>query len=331
MRQKKDNEVKEMAALKRNDPCPCGSGKKYKKCCLKKLNTKSRFDQKDQRDFNELLPKLFDYSKKFDEEIKPAFEHKNAALASMGNSDAKAFSQLLYHWMLFNWKNNDNKTVLDSFLEEHKENYSSSFLQFLKDWLKLEPRFFYIIHADKEYIALKDMWNDKTQTIRKTPVSENIQASQYIFGYLYPAPEGPSLGTDAVQLPPRLAEAFYEECFTVGLKKQKRFTKQFDLMLRLLSILVKYGTEKPLEYTSILGKLEIDSKSNFTAAAIKIREYLRENEPRVNKPEAFAAALDYWTGIHVDKEKFISQKAAAEKYGVAATTVASRYKQLSGL
>lgn len=21
--------------IKRNDPCPCGSGKKYKKCCLK--------------------------------------------------------------------------------------------------------------------------------------------------------------------------------------------------------------------------------------------------------------------------------------------------------
>jgi len=22
--------------IKRNDPCPCGSGKKYKKCCLRK-------------------------------------------------------------------------------------------------------------------------------------------------------------------------------------------------------------------------------------------------------------------------------------------------------
>ena len=22
--------------VRRNDPCPCGSGKKYKKCCLKK-------------------------------------------------------------------------------------------------------------------------------------------------------------------------------------------------------------------------------------------------------------------------------------------------------
>ncbi len=32
-------EVKKMENLKRigrNDPCPCGSGKKYKKCCLKK-------------------------------------------------------------------------------------------------------------------------------------------------------------------------------------------------------------------------------------------------------------------------------------------------------
>jgi len=23
-----------LSQMKRNDPCPCGSGKKYKKCCL---------------------------------------------------------------------------------------------------------------------------------------------------------------------------------------------------------------------------------------------------------------------------------------------------------
>ena len=28
----------------RNDPCPCGSGKKYKKCCLRKTVTKSSTD-----------------------------------------------------------------------------------------------------------------------------------------------------------------------------------------------------------------------------------------------------------------------------------------------
>jgi len=27
------------AKVGRNDPCPCGSGKKYKKCCLNKATT----------------------------------------------------------------------------------------------------------------------------------------------------------------------------------------------------------------------------------------------------------------------------------------------------
>ncbi|NLF08441.1 MAG: hypothetical protein GX594_10750 [Pirellulaceae bacterium] len=27
---------REQALVGRNDPCPCGSGKKFKKCCLKK-------------------------------------------------------------------------------------------------------------------------------------------------------------------------------------------------------------------------------------------------------------------------------------------------------
>ncbi len=28
----------------RNDPCPCGSGKKYKKCCEDKLGAKRKFE-----------------------------------------------------------------------------------------------------------------------------------------------------------------------------------------------------------------------------------------------------------------------------------------------
>lgn len=27
----------------RNDPCPCGNGKKYKQCCLKRMN-RSEYD-----------------------------------------------------------------------------------------------------------------------------------------------------------------------------------------------------------------------------------------------------------------------------------------------
>ena len=35
-RPKKKPQVREVPKVGRNDPCPCGSGKKYKKCCAKK-------------------------------------------------------------------------------------------------------------------------------------------------------------------------------------------------------------------------------------------------------------------------------------------------------
>ncbi|MFH1124866.1 MAG: SEC-C metal-binding domain-containing protein [Pseudomonadota bacterium] len=36
-----------MAKIKRNDPCPCGSGKKYKKCCLPLHEESSAKQQQD--------------------------------------------------------------------------------------------------------------------------------------------------------------------------------------------------------------------------------------------------------------------------------------------
>jgi uncharacterized protein len=316
-----------MAALKRNDPCPCGSGKKYKKCCLQKLNAKSRFDQKDYRDFNELLPKIFDYSKKFDDNIKPVYENRSSSFASMKPEDAKAFSQLMFHWMLFNWKDEEKQTVLEQFIKEHQTAYSNSFQKFLENWTSLEPRFFYVVHADKEYLSLKDMWKDTTQTIQKTPVSEAIEAGRYVTGYLYPTPDGLSLGSDALELPADMAEAFLEECRTAGIQKQKHFTKRFDSALQLLYLLVKYGKETPVDYRKILQTLQLESRRSFTAASAALREYLAAENPRVTKPEAFAAVLEYWAGKHLPHETPVSQKAVADKYGISSSTLSSRYKQ----
>ncbi len=50
----------------RNDPCPCGSGKKYKKCCLSKdaentkteFKTKYRFEPGSYGDVGNFMPSL---------------------------------------------------------------------------------------------------------------------------------------------------------------------------------------------------------------------------------------------------------------------------------
>ena len=50
----------------RNDPCPCGSGKKYKKCCLHKATSPvtSLGRRKIRRTEGELVPALMEYAQK---------------------------------------------------------------------------------------------------------------------------------------------------------------------------------------------------------------------------------------------------------------------------
>ena len=41
----------------RNDPCPCGSGKKYKKCCLDRPTPSPAFASSPAETASELVPK----------------------------------------------------------------------------------------------------------------------------------------------------------------------------------------------------------------------------------------------------------------------------------
>lgn len=47
-----------MADIGRNEPCPCGSGKKYKKCCMEKLiniHDSNLFTEKNLQDYEKLV------------------------------------------------------------------------------------------------------------------------------------------------------------------------------------------------------------------------------------------------------------------------------------
>ena len=56
-----------METLGRNDPCPCGSGKKYKRCCLSAANvTPLRFPQEARQ---RAWGAVCDYARRFTEEI----------------------------------------------------------------------------------------------------------------------------------------------------------------------------------------------------------------------------------------------------------------------
>ncbi|WP_280770328.1 SEC-C metal-binding domain-containing protein [Salipaludibacillus daqingensis] len=340
-----------MATLKRNDPCLCGSGKKYKKCCLIKLQDKPTFDQADQRAFNELLPKIFDYSKTFDEEIQPVYEQYVHSFERLPKADAQAFSQLLFHWMLFNYPLENNKTILDDYISTHSSTYSDHFQQFLQDWKALEPKLFRITNSDAKNMVVYDVFQDHSMTLEKTPASANLNEGDRLIGFLYPTPKGYTLGNDAIAIPKKLEEAFLVQWESMNqvsqLSKHKSneteqsmFTRHFHDVLEVLSLIAVSGktlqAEESLEnkskqvLTLLMDKLDWSSISfaHYLQAKVTWISYATEQSPRIQKPETFAAAMEYWISKLHDSTH-VSQKKLAEKYTVSAGTISNKYKAIN--
>ncbi|RKL67251.1 hypothetical protein CR203_12140 [Salipaludibacillus neizhouensis] len=342
------NEVKEMATLKRNDPCLCGSGKKYKKCCLIKLESKPKLSEADQRAFNELLPRLFDYSKEFETELQPVYDRYVQTFEKLPKADAQAFSQLLFHWLIFNHPIfGDKQTILSSYIEKQATPVSKEFSELLHEWNTMEPKLFRVTNAAQNNIVLHDVFKDVLITLEKTPASDNLNSGDRIIGYLYPTPIGQALGNDAVCIPEKLENSFLEtwndmkqslDSTSSYRNEQTVFSQHFHEVLEVLSLLFVSKKDLKLEdklnepsqqvITTLFSHLDWSavSFSSYVKAKVHWIKFATKQQPRIPKPETFAAALEYWIGKQTDSPANLSQKDLATKYSVSSSTISSKYK-----
>lgn len=92
-----------MTKIGRNSPCPCGSGRKYKACCLASANASDFQFRLNRRLYSELIPWLIEFATDSPEFIEAAWIDFN------GTEDVEVFdpdspmSQLFMPWFLFNW------------------------------------------------------------------------------------------------------------------------------------------------------------------------------------------------------------------------------------
>lgn len=114
----------------RNDPCPCGSGKKYKKCCHAKLG-ETDFQYRRWRQIEaRLTPELLSYALETlgPESIVDAWSEFHDDSPDQEYDPATPMNMLFMPWFLFNWihelrppgaKRFRKTTIAESFLNEH--------------------------------------------------------------------------------------------------------------------------------------------------------------------------------------------------------------------
>lgn len=186
-----------MHKTKRNDPCPCGSEKKFKHCCLSKtINTPSLNHDIELQKLREIEGKIFEgttsfASKQLEEEI---IEDgwKVFCLDHNIEKDSTDGEHLFPGWFVFRWIPSDyfekwkhlgpNLTLSELYLQQNPDKECETFLSSVKK----SPFSFFLVEdvIPGKNLILKDLLLDKTITIKEQRGSVESFRGQIVFGRL---------------------------------------------------------------------------------------------------------------------------------------------------
>ena len=127
-----------MAKIGRNDPCPCGSGKKYKRCCINKIEIKNNNNNLLPSDnFDEELEEEFDEEFFYDDDERDIINLEN--IPDYGNPQIDYFFFDNNRYVELSAQNILYSTLVCADLEEFATEISSKFIQRgLDEKLKIE-------------------------------------------------------------------------------------------------------------------------------------------------------------------------------------------------
>lgn len=109
-----------MPKIGRNDPCPCGSGKKYKKCCLKEESEESLRVSKHRETLSMLTRKLIEFSSlsRFRDEFEKAMEIYYDLESFEDFSPPEHDIPNSISWFIFDYEPSDGDTIISHFIKE---------------------------------------------------------------------------------------------------------------------------------------------------------------------------------------------------------------------
>ena len=181
----------------RNEPCPCGSGKKYKKCCLDKENVSSDLLHRRLGEAHDrLVHALMRYGYKIYGENALGFaldEFMGWPDEGLTDENLTDHEPLFYPWFLFNWvyepdpdlpqrNGPEEMTIAELYAADRKNRMNHLEAQIIEATVH-QPYSFYEIREVRpgEGYTLKDIFRGTVANVTEKSGSENARRGQILF------------------------------------------------------------------------------------------------------------------------------------------------------
>ncbi len=305
----------------RNDPCPCGSGKKYKKCCANKeaVTVDVVVDEEMERvlqNFYELYPKKQDF-----EAYHAVGAKWNEALGDKLDIElveAIAIDYFFFEERLDIWTGYLERVLKDTIrpaLKERLENWSHPSLLIGKI-KEVKDDYMIVEHSDtKAFVELRREG--------ERPIPENV----HVFCFILPIDEQHHLAISSMIFFPVDHTAIFEQFF-----KEKTMNDSMELWKKLVengfegNEFTDFETEV---FDRIMAYLEEQGRDAERILQLT-QDFVVEKQPKARKPVAIAAGAIRFGNDHGYFEKIdTTVKAIAEYFDVSASSLNKYERELA--
>ncbi len=199
-----------MTQVRRNDPCPCGSGKKYKNCCLQKDRAQRIRESAWRREEQVTLEKLFAFAQRptFGAQLTVAFN-----LFWNGNYGAEGWNALdsdeigrFLDWYVHDYRlDRSRERIIDLFIDEMGARLLPGELERVKSWSSSQISVYRITEAaEPGLLSVIGVFQRIGETVGDDGLGQLSMPGDLALGRILRSSEPPHFSWAAILLPAQM-------------------------------------------------------------------------------------------------------------------------------
>lgn len=330
-----------MEKIGRNDLCPCGSGKKYKKCCGK--NNVISMDHLIDEELKELQLDIINFANShYEDEIADYL----AEWYEEYQIPEEAFE--MFHFFSLIWfitsYSLKGKTILSHYIDKHSSKLVRPRVRdLLQTWKNGKPSVAVVMNQEgNQLITLQDIFTEEIYKVKELDGDHPVEAGGIILGIILPAGVTPVFFTTFIDLPASLTEKVKDRVHTmydesVETNPSDYLAKNYPEVLHLFV----FGMEPTIEELDWISPKHLEVAIEFKKYMEIIHDeviinlgvhlwyqYCSRKNPRIIKTSVYAAALVYLVDQLNPFGEVLTQNELAEEFDISKGSLSAKYRDM---
>ncbi|RYI28099.1 tetratricopeptide repeat protein [Bacillus infantis] len=324
--------------INRNDPCPCGSGKKYKKCCGSKdvIVISDRMEG----EIIALQGEAIEFAKHvFGEQLQESFELEDLPHFDKEERDFYEFVHMF--WFTAFGELDSGERIIDLFIEEMLPVLKNSYLKdILQKWDKPFAFAGIIKERNESKLLVEDAMSGQSFTVTILEPYKDIETARFAFGMLlpyldhhvfFPAPfELGGENTDAYR------DFLLKEYKATRMEDPQEFLQEFFLEMMEevpgTAVSFEWPNEGAAEVADLFARdMEQEGEESWVIdmGVTLWMKYIEKTGKKPKKAGIYVAGLRYLVGTLANPSgPAYTQKQLGTLYGVSAASISNAYGEI---